>query len=393
VFQTINEQAPAAKRAGIAFIGRRVHIEKHACRLCPCREGHLCLETLQYEGHPKESCQALFVDQPDFKPVKQRLRCFDEEKCRAIGEEVGNLLADGFIREIHHPEWLDNLVLIWKKSGKLRMCVDYTNINKACLKDLFPLMCIDQVVDSTFSCEVLSFLVAYLGYNHTMMKEYNQPANSFIMPFGSYYYMTMSFGLKSVGATYQWCIIKCFGDLIIRVMEAYVDDIMVKTRRSEGLITNLRLMFERLKANEIKLNPKKCLFPVLGGMLLGFLVSEQGIEANLEKVMAITNMGPIRDLKGVQRVMRCLASLNHFISHLGERGLLLYKLMWKTDRFEWTMEKQEALNSLKTLLTQAPVLVPLEDKEPLLLYMAGTAQVVSSVPIVKNREEGNTHPL
>ena len=89
------------------------------------------------------------------KPVKQRLRRFDEEKRRAIGEEIAKLLAAGFIREVHHPEWLANPVLVRKKSGKWRMCVDYMGLNKACPKDPFPLPRIDQIVDSTSGCETL----------------------------------------------------------------------------------------------------------------------------------------------------------------------------------------------------------------------------------------------
>jgi hypothetical protein len=109
------------------------------------------------------------------------------------------------------------------------------------------------------------------------------------------------------------------------------------------------------------------------------LVSKRGIEANLEKVATISNMGPIGDLKGMQRVMECLASLSHFISRIEERGLPLYKLLWKADYFEWTMEAQKALDGLKNLLTRAPVLVPPEDRETLLLYLAETGQVVSLV--------------
>ena len=105
------------------------------------------------------------------KLVKQCLRRFDEEKRRAIGEEIAKLLAVGFIREVHHPEWLANPVLVRKKSGKWRMCVDYTGLNKACPKDLFPLPRIDQIVDSTLGCETLCFLDAYFGYHQIAMKE------------------------------------------------------------------------------------------------------------------------------------------------------------------------------------------------------------------------------
>lgn len=130
------------------------------------------------------------------------------------------------------------------------------------------------MVDSTSGYEVLSFLDVYSHYHQIAMKEFDQPATSFITPFGSYYYVTMSFGLKNTGATYQRCMVKCFGNLVGITVEAYVDNIVVKTRRSEGLIHDLREAFERLKANDIKLILKNCVFGILGGMLLGFLVSK-----------------------------------------------------------------------------------------------------------------------
>ena len=154
------------------------------------------------------------------KPVKQRLRCFDEEKCRAISEEIAKLSAARFIREVHHPEWLANPVLVQKKSAKWRMCVDYTGLNKACPKDPFPLPHMDQIVDSSSGCETLCFLDAYSSYHQVTMKESDQLATSFITPFGSFCYVSMSFGLKNAGATYQRCMLKCFGDLIGRTVEA-----------------------------------------------------------------------------------------------------------------------------------------------------------------------------
>ena len=105
------------------------------------------------------------------KSVKQRLCRFDEEKRRAIGEEIAKLLAAEFIKEVYHPEWLANPILVHKKNGKWRMCVYYTSLNKACLKDPFPLPCIDQVVDSTSGCETLCFLDAYSRYHQIVMKE------------------------------------------------------------------------------------------------------------------------------------------------------------------------------------------------------------------------------
>ena len=125
---------------------------------------------------------------------------------------------------------------------------------------------------------------------------------SFITPFGSFYYVTMSFGLKNTGATYQRCMLKCFGDLIGWTIKANVDDIMVKSKWADQVIAHLEQTFAKLRANSIKLNPENCIFGVPRGMLLGFIVSKHGIETNPEKISAITRMGPIQNIKGVQRI-------------------------------------------------------------------------------------------
>jgi hypothetical protein len=161
------------------------------------------------------------------------------------------------------------------------------------------------------------------------MKESDQLATSFITLFGMYCYVTMSFGLRNAGATYHRCMQHVFGDHIGRTVEAYVDDIVVKARKADDLVSDLHVAFSCLRANGVKLNPKKCVFSVLRGMLLGYIVSQQGIEANPEKVAALERMGPIRDLKGVHKVLECLATLSRFISRLGEKGLPLYRLLKK----------------------------------------------------------------
>ena len=133
---------------------------------------------------------------PGSKPAKQCLRCFDDERRRAIGEEITKLLVARFIREVFHSDWLANPVLVKKKTGKRKMCIDYTSLNKACPKDHFPLPRIDQIVDPTSGCKILSFLDAYLGYHQITMKEYDQLITSFVTPYDSYCYVTMPFSLS-----------------------------------------------------------------------------------------------------------------------------------------------------------------------------------------------------
>jgi hypothetical protein len=137
-----------------------------------------------------------------------------------------------------------------------------------------------------------------------------------------------------------------------------------RQEKAFDLLSDLKVTFGCLRAKGVKLNPKKCVFGVPRGMLLGFIVSERGIEANPEKIATITNMGPIKDLKGVQRVMGCLAALSRFISCLGEKGLPLYCLLRKAERFTWTPEAEEALGNLKALLTNVPILVPPPREKP-----------------------------
>jgi hypothetical protein len=232
-------------------------------------------------------------------------------------------------------------------------------------------------------CELLYFLDAYSGYHQIKMKESDQLATSFIMPFRMYCYVTMPFGLRNAGVTYQRCMHHVFRDHIGRIVEAYVEDIVVKTRKADDLVSDLRIAFGCLRANGVKLNPEKCVFGVLRGML----------RANPEKVAALERMGPIRDLKGVQRVLGCLAALSRFISWLGEKGLPLYRLLKKHECFSWTVEAQEALDKLIVSLTHTPILTLLQDSEPLYRYVAATTQVVSAVIMVERAEEGHALPV
>jgi hypothetical protein len=298
-------------------------------------------------GTPREVAEHSLDILPHSCAVQQRLRRFDEERRRAIGAELRKLLEAGFIKEVFHPTWLANPVLVKKKNRKWRMCIDYTSLNKACPKVPFPLPRIDQIVDSTAGCELLCFLDAYSGYHQIKMKESDQLATSFITQFGMFCYVTMSFGLRNAGATYQRCMQHVFGDHIRRTVEVYIDDIVVKTRKADDLVGDLNIAFGCLRANGVKLNPEKCVFGELRGMLLGYIVSQRGIEANPEKVAALERMGPIRDLKGVQKVLGCLAALSRFISRLGEKGLSLYRLLKKHERFSWTTKAQDAPDKLK----------------------------------------------
>ena len=139
---------------------------------------------------------------PERKPVQQRRKAFAPERDQTVTEEVTKLLTTGFIREVYYPDWLANVVLVKKTNRKWRMCVDFTNLNKACLKDSFPLPRIDQLVDSTAGHKLLTFMDAFLGYNQIKIAEEDHEKTAFITSQGLYCYKVMPFGLKNAGATY-----------------------------------------------------------------------------------------------------------------------------------------------------------------------------------------------
>jgi hypothetical protein len=268
-------------------------------------------------GVPRELIEYSLNIHAQVVPKKQRLRRFAHNKREAIKREIAKLLAAGFIKEIIHPEWVANPILVKKKNNEWRMCVDYTDLNKHCPKDHFGLPRIDQVVNLMAGCVLLCFLYCYSGYHQITLKEEDQIKTAFITLFGTYAYKTMSFGFKNVGATYQRTMQMCFADQLHRNVKADVDDVVIKTRNPDDLIADLEETFSSLHKFWWKLNPTKCVFGVPSGKLLGFIISNRGIEANPMKIMAITDMEAPATIKDVQKLTGYMAVLNRFISDSG----------------------------------------------------------------------------
>ncbi|KAK0578013.1 hypothetical protein LWI29_003667 [Acer saccharum] len=190
------------------------------------------------------------------------------------------------------------------------MCVDFTDLNKACPKDSFPLPRIDQLVNATAGHELLSFMDVYLGYNQIRMNKADEEKTSFTTDQGLYCYKVMPFGLKNTGATYQRLVNRIFAWQIGRNMEVYVDDMLTKSTTVEKHSEDLKETFDILRKYKMKLNLSKCVFGVLSGRFLGFQVHQRGIEVNPEKIKALEGMASPKTLKDIQRLTGCLASLN-----------------------------------------------------------------------------------
>uniref|UniRef100_A0A2N9IUL6 Uncharacterized protein n=1 Tax=Fagus sylvatica TaxID=28930 RepID=A0A2N9IUL6_FAGSY len=244
---------------------------------------------------PATICHKLNVN-PSIRPIKQKRRVFAPDRNQAISNEVEKLLTAGFIREVFYPDWLANVVMVKKANGKWRMCVDFTDLNKACPKDSFPLPRIDQLVDSTAG---------------------HQVAN-------------LHGRLLRIG----------------RNVEVYVDDMLVKTKDEVKHLEDLKETFRTLRRYRMKLNPNKCVFGVSSGKFLGFMVSQRGIEANPDKIKAVLEMTPPRTTKEVQSLTGRVAALNRFVSRATDKCLPFFKTLRKA--FIWTDECQKSFKELKS---------------------------------------------
>uniref|UniRef100_A0A2N9H888 Integrase catalytic domain-containing protein n=1 Tax=Fagus sylvatica TaxID=28930 RepID=A0A2N9H888_FAGSY len=192
---------------------------------------------------PDLACHSLNIS-GDAKPISQKRRKLAPERAEIVAKEVERLLEANAIRSVQYPTWLSNTVVVRKKNGKWRVCVDFTDLNRACPKDPFPLPRIDQLVDSASGHERMSFLDAFQGYHQIPMAHSDQEKTAFITPKGVYCYRVMPFGLKNAGATYQRMVTGMFGHLIGNTVEAYIDDMLIKITMGWRLtrIKNLSLV-------------------------------------------------------------------------------------------------------------------------------------------------------
>ena len=195
---------------------------------------------------------------PSSKSVRQKKMVFALEKDNAIKEEVQKLTLAKFIREVYNPDWLANVVMVKKANGKWRMCVDFTDLNKAYPKDSYPLPRIDQLVDSTVGHRLFSFMDAFSGYNQIRMDEADQEKTLFVTSCNK----VMPFGLKNAGATYQRLVNHMFHPQIGWNVEVYVDDMLVKRPDEKIHLDDLQETFDMHRQYNMKLNPSKCAFRV-----------------------------------------------------------------------------------------------------------------------------------
>lgn len=286
------------------------------------------------------------------------------------------------------------MVLVKKSNGKWRVCIDYTDLNKATPKDYYPLPTIDQLVDATTGNFLFYFLDAFSDYNQIKLEQQDQVKIAFVTHRAIYAYQVLPMGLMNVGVTYQRTMNKIFSKQIGRNLEVYEDDMIVKSEKQRDYIQELRETMETLRKYQLRLNPNKCVFGVSSRKFLGHMISGQRIEANPDKTRAILEMPPPSTPKQIQSLNGCQTSLRRFISKLAERSTPFFnelKGVNKSKTVEWDSSCHEAFKSIKAYLAAPPILSRHIPSELLYLYLAIAERAVSSCLI--REEDGQKLPI
>nr|GEY51158.1 reverse transcriptase domain-containing protein [Tanacetum cinerariifolium] len=286
------------------------------------------------------------------------------------------------MKEVHYHSWLSNPIMVKKHDDNWRMCVDFKDLNKACPKDGYPLPEIDWKVESLCGYPYKCFLDAYKGYHQIKMAEEDEEKTAFITSQGIFCYSKMPFGLKNARATYQCLVDKDFQKQIRRNLEVYVDDLVIKIQTKKEVIRDAEETFKTLRKINMKLNPKKCVFGMREGTLLGYKVDADGLRVSPDKVKAIIDLPSPKCLKDVQKLDGKLASLNRFLSKSAEKSLPFFKTLKKCTKksdFQWTPKTEEAFKEIKQSIAKLPMLMTPNEKEELIIYLAAAKEAICAV--------------
>jgi hypothetical protein len=253
-----------------------------------------------------------------FRPYKQGTRNCKPEIVGRVKEEVDRLLQVGFIQPCRYAKWVSIIVPVENNTGKIRICVDFRNLNRATPKDEYLMLVANLLVDSASGNKMISFLDSNAGYNQIFMAKEDVSKTVFRCPgfVGLFEWVIMTFGLKNAGATYQRAMNLIFHDLLGVMMEVYIDDVVVKSVGFKEHMTNLKLSLERMKKYGLRMNPLKCAFGLISGRFLGFIVHEHGIQIDPKKIESIGKIGEPVCKKDVQKLLGKINYLRRFISNL-----------------------------------------------------------------------------
>jgi hypothetical protein len=243
---------------------------------------------------------------PGFKPYKQPPRkIYKDEVLANVKKEVERLINANFIRPCRYAEWISNIVPVYKKNWKMRVCIDFGDLNRATPMDGYPMPVADLLVDAAAGHKIISFMDGNAGYNQIFMaiEDISKTAFRCLGHIGLFEWIVITFGLKNAGATYQRAMNYIFHEFIVKIVEIYIDDVVIKSLNHDSHLEGVKRTLESTRKHGLKMNSNKCAFGVSAGEFLGFLVHEGGIEVGNKSMKAIDEVVPRTYLKELQALL------------------------------------------------------------------------------------------
>ena len=329
----------------------------------------------------------------DYPPVKQLPRRVPFALKAELSKQVGDMLAGGVIEESCSP-WASPVVLVRKKNGSLRFCVDYRRLNAVTRKDVFPIPRIDDILDQLSGKKVFSTLDAKRGYWQIRMAEESQPKTAFVVPGGLYEFRVMPFGLCNAPATFQRLMQKVLGGLGGErpFCSVYIDDIIVYSDSVADHLDHLRQVFARLRRVGLKLHPGKCSFARQSVTYLGHVISSQGIAPDPKKVEAVKNFPIPTSVREVRQFLGMASYYRRFIKSFAKIASPLHALTRQDVPFCWTLACQNAFQLLKDAMVSPPVLAYPNFQRSFVLHTDASKEGLGAV-LEQEQEDSHLHPV
>ena len=300
-------------------------------------------------------------------PLKQRYTPRNPAMQQIINEEVNKMLAEGIIEPSQSP-WSSPVVLVRKKNGKRRFCIDFRRVNMVTEKDAYPLPQVEATLSKLREARFISSIDLANGYWQVPLAPESRPITAFTVPGrGLYQFRVMPFGLHSAPATFQRLLDQVIGPELEPRAFAYLDDIIVLGRTFEEHLQNLRVVLHRLQAANLRINPEKCDFCRTELKYLGHMVTAQGIKTDPDKVQAILSIPAPTNLRELRRFLGMVSWYRRFITHFADTTAPLTKLLQKKRKWTWGPEEDAAFHALQHQLAAAPVLTCPDFTQPFTL--------------------------
>lgn len=307
-----------------------------------------------------------------------------------LKKEIDRMMEEGIIEECESP-WAAPVVLVPKKTGDMRVCVDYRRLNSVTLPDAYPLPRMDDLLHNAKRTFFMTTIDLRAGYHQVSVRECDRDKTAFVSPFGTFRYCRMPFGLRSAPATFQRLMDRFRGGLGDVLILAYLDDLIVLSSTFDEHVKDLDLVFARLRQFKLRANRNKCNFACSSVKYLGHLITPDGIQVDPEKTGAIANMAVPRNVKQVLSFLQTCSWYRRFVPQFADISRPLSQLTKKNAEWEWGSAQQASFESLKKLLVEPPILQQNDPNKPYILRTDASSYALGAVLLQGDGED--EHPI